>query len=198
MTKNKDGSPDKRLNGHYTVRAKPNPKKGFNERGRRGYDREVIGHIIYNSIILNGSDKKAYETAKICNKTFYEWMNNDPNFRHMVEEARRIYSNTNSEALEAKAVQRLAENLESGRVTKRFRTNNQGLEEQVIINHGTDIAAIQMALANRQINTAIQTLTNYGYLVIDPTQQASESTGGLTDETIDMIKAKILGIENDG
>lgn len=178
---------------YYTVRAKQ--EKETRTKGRNGYDREIIGAIVYNSLIVHGSDKKAVEAASISAKTFYEWIHKHDDFKHLVNEAKTIYAKTNNLALQANAVQRLAENLTTGRVTVRRKTTNEGYSEEIVTNHGTDMAAISLVLANLQINTAIETLHRNGYLVIDPNNQSSDETGGLTPETIDNIKREILGID---
>lgn len=58
---------------------------------------------------------------------------------------------------------------------------------------------MDMIFNSMSTDNAIKFLENQGYIVVDPTlvKDDSETNQGLSENAINLIKAKILGVEND-
>jgi hypothetical protein len=69
-------------------------------------------------------------------------------------------------------------------------------EETADFNDGVSDVVLRLIFESISTENAIKKLEALGYLVIDPTQTKSDSSLGLSDTTVNIIKSKILGIDN--
>jgi hypothetical protein len=69
-------------------------------------------------------------------------------------------------------------------------------EETADFNDGVSDVVLRLIFESISTENAIKKLEALGYLVIDPTQTKSDSSLGLSDTTVNIIKNKILGIDN--
>lgn len=70
--------------------------------------------IAYRSIALTGTDRAAWESLGISDKTFYKWMARHDSFRSAVDRAREFHGRASPESLRLGIITYIANVLENG------------------------------------------------------------------------------------
>lgn len=94
------------------------------------YNQE-IQEIICSAIATEGGDEVGWLAGGIGKKTFYDWMNRYPHFKHAVVQARREFKQRCPKYQKGLALDKLTDALENGQVIRWTTTKTRRLEHYI-------------------------------------------------------------------
>ncbi|NEO89282.1 MAG: hypothetical protein F6K56_03085 [Moorea sp. SIO3G5] len=181
---------------------------------RSKYTKERVENMLA-ALREYGTDRVAMNAGNISATTYYKWMNDHLEFAEQIHKAKYEYRHTNIDSeMTHRAIVAANDVLVNGRVTvthieereeimSRYNSEGNLIYTEVrqtkpylkTVTQPASDALIKALLPPVSVTQAIEFLTKLGYQVIDPNITKEQASQGLTPDSIDLLKTRILGVQ---